>query len=105
MKQGADALLDARKKQFGYGTYRLLVVTDGETDDAGLVDGYTPDIISRGITIDAIGVEMQSQHTLATMVHSYRSADDPGHSGRPSTRFSPRCPPRTPGQPVRMRLR
>ncbi|MBV59120.1 MAG: hypothetical protein CMO58_05890 [Verrucomicrobiales bacterium] len=77
MKQGADALLEARKKQFGYGTYRLLVVTDGEANDAGLVDGYTPDIISRGITIDAIGVEMQSQHTLATMVHSYRSADDP----------------------------
>ncbi|HCV98396.1 MAG TPA: hypothetical protein DGJ56_03765, partial [Verrucomicrobiales bacterium] len=77
MKQGADALLEARKKQFGYGTYRLLVVTDGEANDAGLVDGYTPDIISRGITIDAIGVEMQSQHTLATIVHSYRSADDP----------------------------
>ena len=77
MKQGADALLDARKKQFGYGTYRLLVVTDGEANDADLVEGYTPDIISRGITIDAIGVEMPSRHTLATKVHSYRSADDP----------------------------
>jgi len=77
MKKGADALLAARKKQFGYGTYRLLVVTDGEANDVAEVEGYTPDIISRGITIDAIGVEMQSQHTLATQVHSYRSADDP----------------------------
>ena len=77
MKLGADALLGARKKQFSYGTYRLLVVTDGEANDPDLVEGYTPDIVSRGITIDAIGVEMQSQHTLATKVHSYRSADDP----------------------------
>ncbi len=77
MKRGADALLEARKKQFGYGTYRLLVVTDGEANDTNLVEGYTPDIISRGITIDVIGVDMESKHTLATKVHTYRSADDP----------------------------
>ena len=77
MKTGADALLEARKRQLGYGTYRLLVVTDGEANDANLVEGYTPDIISRGITIDAIGVEMEPRHTLATKVHCYRSADDP----------------------------
>ena len=65
------------EKTTWYGTYRLLVVTDGEANDANLVEGYTPDIISRGITIDAIGVEMESRHTLATKVHSYRSADDP----------------------------
>ncbi len=77
MKRGADALLEARKKQFGYGTYRLLVVTDGEAGDARQVEAYTPDIISRGITIDVIGVEMASRHTLATKVHSYRNANDP----------------------------
>ena len=77
MKRGADALLEARKKQFGYGTYRLLVVTDGEANDRNLVEGYTPDIISRGITIDVIGVDMASEHTLATKVHTYRSADNP----------------------------
>ena len=77
MKRGADVLLDARRKQFGYGTYRLLVVTDGEAGDARLVEAYTPDIISRGITIDCIGVEMASRHTLATKVHSYRNANDP----------------------------
>ena len=77
MKRGADVLLNARRKQFGYGTYRLLVVTDGEAGDARQVEAYTPDIISRGITIDVIGVEMASRHTLATKVHSYRNANDP----------------------------
>ena len=77
MKRGADALLKARRKQFGYGTYRLLVVTDGEATDRGKVEAFTPDIISRGITIDCIGVEMASRHTLATKVHSYRNANDP----------------------------
>ena len=77
MKRGADALLNARKKQFSYGTYRLLIVTDGEAGDPRLVENFTPDIISRGITIDVIGVEMASRHTLATRVHSYRNANDP----------------------------
>ena len=77
MKQGADALLKARKEQFGYGTCRLLVVTDGEAGDQQKVESFTPDIISRGITIDVIGVEMASRHTLATKVHSYRNADNP----------------------------
>ncbi len=77
MKRGADALLEARKKQFGYGTYRLLVVTDGEAGDRRKVEDFTPDIISRGITIDCIGVEMASRHTLATKVHSYRNANNP----------------------------
>ncbi|MEC8988148.1 MAG: hypothetical protein VYB66_02810, partial [Verrucomicrobiota bacterium] len=53
------------------------VVTDGEAGDARYVEAYTPDIISRGITIDCIGVEMASRHTLATKVHSYRNANDP----------------------------
>ena len=77
LKIGADALLKQREEQFGYGTFRLLVVTDGEASDPSLVDGYLPDILSRGITIDAIGVDMTSDHALATRVHSYRRADDP----------------------------
>lgn len=77
MKKGADRLLEARKAQYGYGSYRLLVVTDGEASDEALVDRYTPDIISRGIGVDVIGVDMQGDHTLATRVHSYRRANDP----------------------------
>jgi hypothetical protein len=77
LKKGADRLLEARAKQFGYGTFRLLVVTDGEAQDQALVDRVTPEIIARGITVDVIGVAMNQRHTLATRVHSYRSANDP----------------------------
>ena len=77
MKKGADRLLKVRKEQYGYGSYRLLVVTDGEASDKQLVKAVTPEIISRGITVDAIGVDMAKDHDLATRVHSYRRADDP----------------------------
>jgi hypothetical protein len=77
IKIGADRLLEERAKQFGYGTFRLLIVTDGEAEDKDLVDRYTPEIVARGITVDAIGVAMKERHTLATKVHTYRSANDP----------------------------
>ncbi len=77
MKMGADRLLQQRADQFGYGTYRLLVVTDGEADHPRTVNQYTTEIIARGITVDVIGVNMKKDHTLATRVHSYRRADDP----------------------------
>ena len=77
LKVGADRLLEERAKQFGYGTFRLLVVTDGEAEDQQLVDRFTPEVVARGITVDAIGVAMNQRHTLATKVHSYRSANDP----------------------------
>lgn len=76
IKTAADRLLEERAREFGYGTYRLLVVTDGEAQDRDLVDRYTPDVIARGITVDVIGVAMRQTHTLATKVHSYRSAND-----------------------------
>ena len=76
LKKGADRLLEERAKQFGYGTFRLLAVTDGEAGDQPLVERYTPEIIARGVTVDVIGVAMNQRHTLATKVHSYRSAND-----------------------------
>ena len=77
LKKGADRLLEERARQFGYGTFRLLVVTDGEAGDQNLVERFTPEVIARGITVDVIGVAMDRRHTLATRVHSYRSANDP----------------------------
>src|SRR5262245_20756728 len=62
IQKGADRLLEERAKQFGYGTYRLLIVTDGEAQDQPLVDRYTPELISRGITVDVIGVGTKTTH-------------------------------------------
>lgn len=77
IKKGADRLLAKRTEQFGYGTYRLLIVTDGEADDQQQVDHYVPEVMTRGIVMDVIGVDMSSRHTLSTKVHTYRRADDP----------------------------
>ncbi len=77
IKMGADRLLEARAQQYGYGTYRLLIVTDGDASDPELVDRYTPEVLARGIIVDVIGVDMKTDHTLASMAHSYRRANDP----------------------------
>jgi uncharacterized protein YegL len=77
MKVGADALLELRERQ-RYGTYKLLIVTDGEASDQHLVESYLSDVMARGITVDVIGVDMRGDHSLATRVNTYRRADDPG---------------------------
>lgn len=76
IKTGTDRLLEKRAEQHGYGTYRLLIVTDGQASDSELVKAYTPVALARGTVIDVIGVAMASDHILATRVHSYRKADD-----------------------------
>ncbi len=75
MKAATDALLEARRKNI-YGTYRLLVVTDGEATDQVLVEKYLPAIRSRGVVTDVIGVDMRRDHSLATKVNTYRRADN-----------------------------
>jgi hypothetical protein len=52
-------------------------VTDGIASDPRLVDRYLPDILSRGVVVDVIGVDMKEDHPLATRVRSYRRANDP----------------------------
>jgi uncharacterized protein YegL len=76
MKEAADALLAKRDKQV-YGTYRLLIVTDGEAGDQALVEQYLPAIKARGLITDVIGVDMRGDHSLATKVNTYRRADNP----------------------------
>ncbi len=75
---GANRLLEQREKQYNYGNYRLLVVTDGEASDADKVKHYTPEILNRQIRVDVIGVDMKTDHMLANVVDSYRKADNPG---------------------------
>lgn len=76
LKEATDVLLGQRQKQSGYGSFRLLVVTDGQATDGDVLDTFLPDVLRRGIVVDVIGVAMKSRHVLATKVHSYRSADD-----------------------------
>ena len=79
IKIGADRLLQEREKQHNCGSYRLLVVTDGEANEepADLVDKFTRDVRAHIIRLDVIGVAMAERHTLATKANSYRSADNP----------------------------
>lgn len=76
IKKGADSLLQQRAKQNGYGSYRLLIVTDGKATDPELVEKYLPEVLARGIRIDIVGIKMKAQHDLATRVHSYRNGSD-----------------------------
>ena len=97
MKDGADALLQLREKQ-KYGTYRLLIVTDGEANDSRLLNAYLPDVLSRGLIVDAIGVDMKQDHSLAKHVHSYRRADDDAALDKALQEvFAERADPNQPG--------
>lgn len=78
MRVGANRLLEQREKQYNYGNYRLLIVTDGEAQDQGKVEQYTPEILNRQIRVDVIGVDMETYHNLAKDADSYRKADNPG---------------------------
>lgn len=82
IKVGADALVEQRAKQFGYGSYRLLIITDGEADSGSetrKMKEFTEEIVSRGINVNVIGAAMAKQHALAQIVgdHNYRAANDP----------------------------
>lgn len=78
MRIGANRLLEQREKQYNYGNYRLLIVTDGVANDEAKVAQYTPEIIDKQIRVDVIGVDMQTDHLLAKDADSYRRADNPG---------------------------
>lgn len=75
---GANRLLEQREKQYNYGNYRLLIVTDGEAQDPENVAKYTPEILNRQLRVDVIGVDMNTDHQLAQEADSYRRADNPG---------------------------
>lgn len=89
--QGANRLLQEREKQGNVGFYKLLVVTDGAADyddqgfnedgtfaDGSFRPGALKDIIGRGITVDAIGLDMDEDHALKTQINGkYMRGDNP----------------------------
>lgn len=75
MQAALNTLLESRQRQM-YGTYRMLIVTDGEAGDPELVERYVPIARARGFVLDVIGVDMPGDHSLATKANTYRSADD-----------------------------
>lgn len=91
IRAGATRLLKERQSQGNVGYYKLIVVTDGEADhsDAALNDdstfydgsvkpGILKDILSRGVVVDAIGLDMAGNHTLATQINgAYMRGDNP----------------------------
>ncbi len=77
MEGAANELMKQRERQHYYGTYRLLVVTDGEDDDRGRCEKITKLVLERKLRIDAIGVAMDNRHILATRSDSYRTAQNP----------------------------
>jgi len=89
MRAGATELLNTRANAGNTGTYKLLVVTDGEAGDSGLNElsqfsdgapklGVLNDIVSRGVIVDAIGLDMKGNHSLATQINGhYMRGDDP----------------------------
>lgn len=77
LKMGADQLLTQRKELFNYGTYRLIVITDGEASDQDAMNRFAKELVNRGITLNVIGVGMEKQHSLKGLAHQYVDARDP----------------------------
>ncbi len=73
---GVDKMVEQYKKQLGYGTYRIIVITDGE--QTGIDLKQPCNYLSRHgfIGLYSIGLCMQNSHTLKRYSLSYRDADN-----------------------------
>ena len=85
---GTTRLLQKRNDNGNAGSYKLLVVSDGEAGDASLNRdgrfrdgsvklGVLKDVLSRGIIVDAIGLDMEANHPLSLEINgSYMRGND-----------------------------
>lgn len=71
---GANLLLKERQK-YKNEIYRLLIITDGEAEDVDIVGLKVLEIMSRGITVDCIGLNMKKNHSLSNKVSHYMNAN------------------------------
>lgn len=76
MQKASNQLLEQRQKNLGYGRYKLLVVTDGEAGDGDLMQRVAKEVIKRNLSLEVIGVAMDSNHTLSSTCTVYRAANN-----------------------------
>jgi len=71
-----DKIVEQYKKQLGYGTYRIIIITDGE--QTGIDLKQPCDYLARHgfIGLYSIGLCMKSSHTLKNYSLSYRDANN-----------------------------
>jgi uncharacterized protein YegL len=77
IKDAGDALIEARKRDKGLGTFTLVIATDGEATDGDLMDKNIVHCKARGLVIKTIGVGMKDDHALAKSSKVYMRANDP----------------------------
>ncbi|RMH16353.1 MAG: VWA domain-containing protein [Acidobacteria bacterium] len=67
-----DRLVEQRRRQAGYGEFRLLLLTDETSHDLRDAAAYAA---RRGIPVYAVGLCTGAAHPMADRVYSYRSAE------------------------------
>lgn len=83
VRDGVTELLKVRAANRNIGSYKLILVSDGEANgDGSLAPGQSNDVLNdvirRGITVDAIGIMMGDQVSVAKLINGkYMSGDDP----------------------------
>jgi hypothetical protein len=73
---GVDKVVEQYKKQLGYGTYRIIIITDGEQTGIDLKQPCHYLAQHGFIGLYSIGLCMKRSHTLKKYSLSYRDAND-----------------------------
>jgi len=71
-----DKIIEQYKKQLGYGTYRIIIITDGEQTGIDLNQPCFYLAQHGFIGLYSIGLCMKSSHTLKNFSLSYRDANN-----------------------------
>jgi hypothetical protein len=76
LSASVDKIVEQYKKQLGYGTYRIIVITDGEQTGIDLKQPCNYLAQHGFIGLYSIGLCMKSSHTLKKYSLSYRDANN-----------------------------
>lgn len=76
IRQAVDALVAQRRKQLGYGEFRVIVVTDGEARDGDIAKLAGPYARRARVPLYTIGFLVGKDHALRQFSVSYRAADN-----------------------------